>query len=298
MSYIATTLITASNANAVLADRITEAVVTMEAGLDNGIIYNADFKRTKETLNRTIERAWEATVTNEWHKVSHVCRDIDADTANATSDVTYPYPQLHNVNAVSKRLVKNADAVEATMGSEMVTTIEGYLEFFGEIADKMKELKALIVMGRKPSTDSNTPVRTLENTGTCSVCGRNVKLDSYGTIVSHGYKVSWGMGRSSSCAGTGWKPFEKSVAGARNYLEIMANYVEQTKAELEQATNDERVSYPTRKGAVDRDSAQFETAREVFIANVESNLRYVAKDIEMFEAKVANWKESKLPMSK
>jgi len=67
-----------------------------------------------------------------------------------------------------------------------------------------------------------TKTRTLDNTGTCPICERNIKLDKSGYIVDHGYKLThagqWLGWRMSSCYGTGYWPYERSREGVVDYL--------------------------------------------------------------------------------
>jgi hypothetical protein len=91
--------------------------------------------------------------------------------------------------------------------------------------DARERAKALVeeLGGREAVEQSVKPVdpRTLEGTGTCPVCFRNIKLNTDNTMKRHGwnvqgqrqvgsYGVSWHTG---PCIGVGYEPYELSPAG-------------------------------------------------------------------------------------
>jgi len=81
--------------------------------------------------------------------------------------------------------------------------------------EKIAAVKQFIEKGRKPS-ESPANARTLDHTGTCGCCNRNVKLRPEGTMWDHGYMIG-GKGskgyscfRVGSCFGVGYQPIEVS----------------------------------------------------------------------------------------
>lgn len=84
------------------------------------------------------------------------------------------------------------------------------------IAQQLEDAVPLIVKGRKIG-ERKTPPRTLENTGTCSICAKNFKLDDGGKIVSHGYVVQFHQ-YNGSCFGVSKLPWEVSPQGAIDYV--------------------------------------------------------------------------------
>lgn len=62
--------------------------------------------------------------------------------------------------------------------------------------------------------------RTRDQTGSCPVCFQNVKMSSGRTIVLHGYERPGHGSVEGKCFGVGYPPFELSVKGTLEYLEL------------------------------------------------------------------------------
>lgn len=77
------------------------------------------------------------------------------------------------------------------------------------------------LLGAEVYDPSAVYVRTEENTGTCPICLRNIKLalnHDPPRMVQHGYRRPGDGGIYGSCFGVGRPPYELSSIGCRGYL--------------------------------------------------------------------------------
>jgi hypothetical protein len=140
------------------------------------------------------------------------------------------------------------------------------------IAQSIENATPLIVKGRKP-TERKTPPRTLENTGTCPICGKNHKLDGAGKLVNHGYTVQYHQ-HNGWCFGVSKLPWEVSPQGAINYINCLRS------AELRIGT-----------------SLKILVWSPVTIRRLASELGEAINQIAYFECHVAKWEKRELPKS-
>lgn len=154
--------------------------------------------------------------------------------------------------------------------------------------------------GREPPSEpSQTPARTIDNTGSCSCCNKNVKLDD-GKAVDHGFQVAGG--RQGSCFGVGRPPIEVSPQGAIDFI-----------AHLEQK-HESRTSYLTRLETTEveqvsdfsawppktykRGEKGFDVALRSAIAHAKQEIGSIESWLRMFRRKVADWTPKPLPDGK
>ncbi|RKZ81257.1 MAG: hypothetical protein DRQ35_00560 [Gammaproteobacteria bacterium] len=276
-------------ATAFNTDRALEALQLVSDSLESSTIYNQDWKTAKERLNRAMEQDWDSIkdtmFAGQYHSVNDDIQDL----------VYYSRPQMHTVKSVEKKLNK----VKDQLTDEQYAELRHALDTYAVIAGNLALLKGMIVMGRKPANNPNAaPERTLENTGTCSVCGRNVKLDNSGHIVSHGYTVSWGMGRSSSCSGVHFKPWEVSPAGAEEYIYTLESAKASTLSRIADMEADKVEMVYTTRGSIQRGEPRFEITKNREIEMLKRNLPAIKATTKEFIAKVEGWKVQPLPMQK
>lgn len=89
------------------------------------------------------------------------------------------------------------------------------------------------VKGTEAAKPRLTKERTIEHTGTCSICLGNFKMDRGGRLVLHGYErkgYGWISGR---CAGVGYEPYEVSPVACKEYQQRLSARLEQLQQELE-----------------------------------------------------------------
>lgn len=177
-------------------------LIEIETALASDILYNVDFVELKTRLNRLIETDHEAA-----QKVYLAVRRGHHENDNLI-DAYYGSPAAHTLKAFAKKLPASTEA-DTQRALDMWRAIPAT---YGRAAELLAAAKGRVIKARKPSGKvSATPARTLENTGTCSCCGMNVKLKG-GRIVSHGYTLRWGF-QSGVCFGTGYLPIEVSPEG-------------------------------------------------------------------------------------
>lgn len=119
---------------------------------------------------------------------------------------------LNAVNAINRATAKAGNAQDPAIVA-FFETAKGYIQ----AAEMVRDLKDKVIKGRKPAENPNLNIRTIENTGTCGCCGRNIKLSAAGRIVDHGYGIynrGYGFGAGykagASCFGFHYEPIEVS----------------------------------------------------------------------------------------
>lgn len=150
---------------------------------------------------------------------------------------------------------------------------------------------------QKPSENpSATPPRTLENTGTCPVCQRNVKLDDRGRIVIHGYMVRYHE-FVGGCFGIGHEPTEISDSGIKAYqtfLQKMQTQREEAVAAWE-AGEITKVYDQRKREWVAQGDARFAHLAEAKVHELKTEIRYIASDLETLAMRLEDWRPMPLP---
>ena len=258
----------------------------IDSAIDAGMIYNVDYKDVKEAANRKLEAGYRAAVVQPYLEGLH---NRGEEISPEMSEILYysGYPQAHTLNARDKGITK----LEKTDPNHwMVKAAREYLELVRPVIEKLVIIKGTVVKGRKPSDKPRlTPERTLENTGTCSVCGRNVKLSNTGKIVDHGYTIRYGF-QEGNCFGVGYAPIEVSSEGAVAYLSALTSHKVALTESLPKAV----------EAATVANLDKIESIRERrLVANaphsIERDIRYVTSDIATFTNTVNEWVAKPLP---
>jgi hypothetical protein len=249
------------------------------AALEMGVIYNVDFKDLKEAVNQALEAAWGAAVKNLY--LSHEDRRERYDWV-ATDNLYYGQgPQIHNLKSVIKKIAK-VEKIDPKC--DLIAPARAICELVTPIIEDMNKLKGMVVKGRKPSTDPRlTPERTIENTGTCAVCGRNVKLDKGQHIVSHGYTIRWGF-QSGNCHGVGFKAVELSPEGIVSWKKVLEAALAHAEENIQSL----------------RDAAEVDKNRNtrMAVSQAEATIRYAPRDIAELETRITTWEAKPLPGAK
>ena len=253
-----------------------------------GLIYNVDWKDLKESINRQLSKGFKQVTSVPYLALPQVAGDGSFNRGVHWDIVDAIYygqgPQIHaNMqNKIAKLEKKHAD-------HWMVKAAREYADAVLPIIADANTIKATITKTRKPrETERTTPERTIENTGTCAVCGRNVKLNNLGNIVDHGFRISW-QARSGSCYGVSYRPIEISPEGAVSYLAVirdMLNNAERIVAEFATKYTEDELRYG--RQLIEKD----ERAR---LNNAESTVRHAGYDVTRFEKIVAEWEATDLP---
>jgi hypothetical protein len=242
----------------------------LDSAIENGIIYNVDFVAAKDGLNHTFEIAARA-VQNVF------LSNRDTPTEESDSEIYYGVSS-GLLNFPSKKFSK---LLADSPTSVVVDAANALVAEWSPVAVKLKAAKVLITKTRKPSDKPRTtPERTIENTGTCGICGKNVKLDSMGNIVSHGFTIRYGF-QEGNCYGVGFKPIEVSGESRECYLEMLKRELVSNETALENV-----------------ETLYAEKDLRMMRMKLESVVRWLTADIEMFAKLVANWESKPLPIVK
>jgi len=142
-----------------------------------------------------------------------------------------------------------------------------------------------------------TPIRTIENTGSCPVCTRNVKLTRGGLLVDHGYQVPWQYsGRTQGCFGEGFPPYERSPKGCEAYVKALENTLMATKERLANSDSVRKLPHPHRKKVViepgDRD---WDTAMSRYRQQLQRTIKMIPDDILRMQQRIDEWVGRPLP---
>ncbi len=179
-------------------------------------------------------------------------------------------------------------------------------------------LKPNIVKGRKPDPNKKTPLRTLTNTGTCGVCGQNVKRGRFGKLVHHGYQRPGDGSLYGQCFGTDYPPIELSNVVLYSYVEQLKKWLHGKKSLLESykdmATNsvqtiqssfrtmvrDNVHPYGTTLRShvplvVSRGNPLFDQVLKEESNRVEAEIRSLENEIKMRLQQIDDWVEKELP---
>jgi hypothetical protein len=147
----------------------------------------------------------------------------------------------------------------------------------------------------KTGTPRKTLVRTLENTGTCPVCGMNVKLNGK-FLYDHGFRLKW-EARQGNCFAVGLFPWEVSPEGAIRYVVALREARNQREERLEKLSQVETLPNPVgdKPKMIGRDEPFFSLALHSETVNLESQIRQIIEDIKYFDKRIAEWKPQPLP---
>ena len=273
--------------NTLFAHTRIDILEMIDSAIDAGMIYNVDYKDVKEAANRKLEAGYRAAVVQPYLEGLH---NRGEEISPEMSEILYysGYPQAHTLNARDKGITK----LEKTDPNHwMVKAAREYLELVRPVIEKLVIIKGTVVKGRKPSDKPRlTPERTLENTGTCSVCGRNVKLKG-GKIVDHGYTIRYGF-QEGNCFGVGYDPIEISSTGTVAYIKALETFKVSQEQALPKAIEAADALALKQKG--------FEDSREERLVrnaphSIESQIRYLGQDIKTYTKIVAEWEAKPLP---
>lgn len=276
-----------------MTEQIIQIVERLQSNVASGIIWNQDFIEIKDALNRKFEK--------EIRLIQESCLKYEEGGVRAKSyqfpGVSELYWQLNNslyqMNANIKALARNRKALPGHLCSEMEVLIETWQPIWNLL---YVQAKPLIKKGRKPSENpSNSRIRTLENTGTCPVCGKNQKLEN-GVMVAHGYNLNWGR-QEGSCFGVGKKPWEVSPEGAIEYKDALKCSIFNLQKAIENVSSDNFCSIWDKryKNRIGKDNPRFEMLRAEAIRDYSSEIRFNSQAVKSFEKAIAEWKESTLP---
>ena len=275
-----------------VTERTSSTLLRLEAAVSSGVVYNVDFSDFKYWLSCELDR--------EVKVIYDLCLNSgDGSGWKRTSNATFPgISELYDILPHGLYSFTSFEKKYRKIGritGELAAKCEDLIRFWSPVHTLLyKTAKALITKTRKPSeTPSLTPPRTLESTGTCPVCGRNVKINDSKKIAAHGYSVE-GHQFHGECFGTGKTAWEISSEGAEKYVAALRPRVPKLEELiLDLPTRDE--VYIFRVGTVKRDNPSFEKFLNSKLYDLKSELSSLKREIARVEEKIAGWEPATLP---
>lgn len=251
----------------------------------SGSIPNSRYNEIKASLS------WEFTKAEQKarEEILKLRAGAESDTEKNLTDLYYSLPgSIYQIRRFSRDLVNYPSAPEGT--KEMVKD-------FLKVQDLLDQAKPLIKKGKAQSQlPSSKPARTLKNTGTCPICGKNVKLSPCGLLVSHGYSRGEGY-HTADCYGRGYEPLEISYVALEDFISMLESY--KTKEELHefQLLRNQVTSLYSKqfKKHISEGEAGWEQTLTSHIYKTRTNINTAELDIRMRKEQVANWKPGTLP---
>ena len=266
--------------------------------LDSGSIWNTDYVDLKDRLGRRFEKEVDA------------IKDVLLNSGDGlgpcrTSNKEYPGINelysllpfgLYNLPSLAKSFKKMTAKTPAKIEMAVAQLIADWTPTWDML---FKEAKPLIVKGRKPSdTPSKTPPRTLESTGTCPVCGRNIKIDENRKMVNHGYEVQY-HSFQGGCFGVGYKAWEVSSEGAIAFQKAVQIQKRLAEESIPKINALEEVNVGTRRfnnfRTIRKGEAGFDSVIARRIEEKNQEIAYLCDLIERLDEKIASWTPQALP---
>ena len=189
---------------------LEEITAKLQAAQAAGKIWNMEHVGIKEALGRWI---WEI----DDHSAYELRRAVENRFERALPGGII-ISNGHDLLIAVKKLRK----IQGMTGIGSVKTIDAFLEFWAPyiaVAEMLVAVKPFIVKGRKPAENPSENARTIDHTGTCGCCNRNIKMNAGSQMWDHGYEIE-GRGRGmhggygykvgGSCFGVGYEPIEVS----------------------------------------------------------------------------------------
>lgn len=270
------------------------ATQTLSQAIQDGIVYNADFTYIKLELSNLYdrdERALRDLLCNSGDGAAYKPRTHHAKYPGISDlyDVV-PYHLAHIAGAQKKY-----QKIRATCPENVQEAADAFFAKWVPVKGLIDQAKPLIVKTRKPSSDPNkTPARTLENTGTCPVCGQNVKLDAAGNLVRHGYTVEYSR-FEGDCFGVGYKPFEVSKQGAVDFRDMLKRMRDHVASNLEKIEMNPECTILWNRRSYEPGDVHYLLARDNSIGDLRSRIRQAESSIKCMDERIQNWCPKVLP---
>lgn len=296
-------------------DYYADGLAILDAADAAGEIYNTQWQAAKDLLNRALE----AEVKESLSHYDISCRSSiynleqrDEKLYGITSAFCYT---LHLLPSQAKKLARANKSCTCKIALSLIAVLTVVVNRWEPIAARVSAWKPLVKSGRKAlsAEERKTPVRTLENTGTCGICGQNVKRthgQTVGGLADHGFHISDRDGtcryygfRSGTCFGVGYQPFEVSPQAVEMYIPALHEHLVSKKKELEYiriATEHYCIDYLIRRGEpktlrINASDNRFDQTKNTLISNTEHKIRTIEHAIERYELAVKNWVPAQLP---
>lgn len=279
--------------------QIARGLKLLDAGVTAKFIMNADFADVKFFLGRAYS--------DERNAIAHdgpLRPSYPEDRSNQTQELDWkawytvmdvmPFDLVH-VRTIKKKLdAYRRRNISRPIAEEAIKLVDKLHERWLPIQDLVEGLKPHIVKGRRPNPDAKpSEIRTIDHTGTCACCLRNVKLLDL-KIVDHGFKIL-GYYRAGSCFGVGYPPIEVSPVGAVEFSKELAGQKrldEEHLANLEAGKVDSVMYGMT---LVRRGDKNWPAALAYNISDTKSAIYWFERTIKELDQRAAQWEPALLP---
>jgi hypothetical protein len=263
---------------------LDRAIEKLKGYSDEGPIWNVDWTDAKDYLARAID-------TIQW-VITDEIRDLDSWKALDQETQHKLYYTMCNLGYPHefRKKTENFRKIFSKYPEFMAIAVPFFDELL-PVCDKLATLKSKVMKGRKPSL-TPSPERTLENTGTCGVCKRNVKILTRGTkhyIWTHGYTVNHHYGRSADCFGSGHQPIEESSEVLIAYLENLENYYAQLPRMIVV------LSTWLKENQLNRENQEGFENRRRNLSQCKFEMQHIPQTIESLKTEILNWQPRNLP---
>ena len=265
----------------------TNCLELLSMFIASGSIPNTRYNQIKASLSWEFQKA-EQKAREEILKLRAEASE-DQETHNNLTDLYYAIPgSIYQIKRFSKDLVNYPSAPQRS--KELV-------EDFLQVLDLLNQAKPLIKKGKAQSQlPSSKPARTLKNTGTCPICGKNVKLIPCGLLVSHGYSRGEGY-HTADCYGRGYEPLEISYVALEDFISMLESYKAKEELHEFQLLRNQVTSLYSKqfKKHISEGEAGWKQTLTSHIYKTRTNINTAELDIRMRKEQVANWKPGTLP---
>lgn len=262
-------------------DKAQAAVDALRRSVESGVVWNAEFEDLKSRLGGAVWRDTEAFI---WPAMRNGV------------DEAFKYPvspsSVHDVRSFSKKI-----EVGRAKGLTVPASVDEFLAFWTPVVTLFDEAKPLIKKGRRPAEDvDDSERRTLENTGTCPICSKNIKLTDGGRLVHHGYTVEY-HAYQGGCFGVGHLPWEVSPKGSEEYVSSLEVYL----ADITEEYNDwkaegiDKVFSERAKKYLAPGDEGFQEAVDRLLRDREYQIKNLTSTLDWFKDRIKNWTPSTLP---
>lgn len=269
----------------------------LNAALDNcieaGVIYNVDFKDwTSYGANRMLEADIRAIREEFIYNGKFQDRtEEELNLIDSLNDSIVQFPTKKTMNILGDML--NVGVAKAVINLVLK---------WKPVAEKFRNLKPMVVKGRKPADKPRkTEERTLKNTGTCPICGKNVKMDATGKLVAHGFTIRYGF-QEGNCFGVGYEPVEVSPVGMVDYAKVLEEAIDRFSTQKTKMMEERPVLYRTEGYGRNKKIIEIKDGDSGYqhvlnnqVHNLETTIRHMGLDLNMFKERIDAWKPLPLP---
>ena len=248
-----------------------------------GSIFNADYKEAKDRLNHLVDEAYEESVRKPflWGKGYTPEYQIEQKVGSVYG--------LYSIISVAKKVEKvnppgaYGDALRSFVAASL------------PLAQIMNELKARVVMGRKPNPEAaakRAAVEAKKTMRTCACCFRSIAVLPNGLIADHGYRLPSQWMKTPSCPGGRFRPLEVSSDGLKYMVNWMTSRAEALSRSLSSVGDLKSITTTNWRGdkiVITPESQSWSLAFQNHKKDLELDLEMTQRSLADYKARLASW---------